>query len=383
VPAPGSSTAQVLAVAAALEAHSEHPLAAAILRSIPNPAPADHVHTVVGAGITGTVDGSPARLGKPTWIDPGSLAADVARLQESGTTAAVVEHGGTVIGVVGVRDELRPEAAETVRALRAAGMKVAMLTGDNLLTARALAGQVGIDDVHAELRPTDKASIVERLRRGGQVRVAMVGDGINDAPALATADVGIAMGAMGSDVAIEAADVALMGTDLRHLPIAVHQARQARRIMLQNVGLSLAIVISLVPLAAMGLLGLAAVVFIHELAEVVVIANGVRAGKVTRTLPAVGGASVVARATALVGAEPATASASRESPDTSHPRGTPAACDCCPPLELVPAQETAQPRFLPTVPAAAGRMSLPLITGPRGHPASVDPAGHPENGEAP
>jgi cation-transporting ATPase G len=154
-----------------------------------------------------------------------------------------------------------------------------MLTGDNARTAAALAGQAGITDVHAELRPTDKATLIEQLREVHRGVVAMVGDGVNDAPALATADVGIAMGAMGSDVAIDTADVALMGTDLRHLPQALAHARRARVIMLQNIGLSAAIVLTLVPLAALGVLGLATVVFIHELAEVVVIGNGVRAGR--------------------------------------------------------------------------------------------------------
>ncbi|MEU3271070.1 cation-translocating P-type ATPase [Saccharomonospora sp. NPDC006951] len=278
VAADGDSAA-TLAVAAALEARSEHPLAAAILAAAPETVPARDVSAVPGAGLEGIVDGAPARLGKPSWIAPGPLAAEVIRLQDTGATVAVVEHAGTVLGLIGVRDDLRPEATETVATLTASGVRVVMLTGDNARTAHALASEAGISEVHAELRPEDKAILVERLRERHQGKVAMVGDGINDAPALATADTGIAMGAMGTDVAIETADVALMGSDLRHLPQALAHTRKARAIMLQNIALSSAIVLALVPLAALGVLGLAAVVFIHELAEVVVIGNGVRAGR--------------------------------------------------------------------------------------------------------
>jgi cation-transporting ATPase G len=198
-------------------------------------------------------------------------------MQQAGATAVLVEDDGQVIGAVAVRDELRPEAAEVIAQLRSDGYHVAMLTGDNHITAASLARDVGIDDVHAELRPEDKARLIEQLR--SQRPTAMVGDGVNDAPALATADIGIAMGAMGTDVAIETADVALMGEDLRHLPQAFSHARRARRIMLQNVGLSLGLIIVLMPLALFGILGLAAVVLVHELAEIIVIANGVRAGR--------------------------------------------------------------------------------------------------------
>jgi len=282
-PAPGHTPGQVLAVAAALEERSEHPLAAAILAASPHPERAEQVEALPGSGLTGTLHGHPVRLGRPGWIDAGPLAPDVARMQHAGATAVLVEEAGTVIGAVAVRDELRPEAGEVVSSLRGSGYRVVMLTGDNPATAAALAAQAGIDphDVHADLRPEDKSRLVGRLREHGPV--AMVGDGVNDAPALATADLGIAMGAMGTDVAIETADVALMGEDLRHLPRALGHARRSRAIMWQSVGLSLAIIIGLMPLALFGVLGLAAVVLVHEVAEVVVIANGIRAGR-TREL---------------------------------------------------------------------------------------------------
>jgi cation-transporting P-type ATPase G len=276
---PGISRDQVLSVAAALEARSEHPLARAIVGAVDRPGEADGVEAVTGAGLTGTVDTRQARLGRPGWIPAGSLQPAVTQMQQAGATAVLVEVDGSVIGAVAVRDELRPEAGEVVARLHGSGYRVAMLTGDNHATAAALAAAAGIPSnaVHADLRPEDKSRIIAELRR--QQPTAMVGDGVNDAPALATADVGIAMGAMGTDVAIETADVALMGEDLRHLPQALSHARRSRGIMLQNVGLSLAVVALLIPLALLGVLGLAAVVLVHEVAEIVIVANGVRAGR--------------------------------------------------------------------------------------------------------
>ncbi|MGH3520592.1 MAG: heavy metal translocating P-type ATPase [Haloechinothrix sp.] len=273
----GASRDEVLALAAALEARSGHPLARAILAEVDNPSPAGDVEAITGAGLTGRVDGRTVRLGRPGWLEAGDLADQVERMQQAGATAVLIERDGKTLGAIAVRDELRPEAVEVVAGLRRHGYHVAMLTGDNIRTAAALAAEVGIDAVHADLRPEDKARLIEQLR--AQRPTAMVGDGVNDAPALATADLGIAMGAMGTDVAIETADVALMGEDLRHLPQALVHANRSRRIMLQNVGLSLAIITVLMPLALFGILGLAAVVLVHEVAEVFVIANGVRAGR--------------------------------------------------------------------------------------------------------
>ncbi|MGX6446454.1 heavy metal translocating P-type ATPase [Patulibacter sp. S7RM1-6] len=277
----GTTTTDVLGVAAALEGRSDHPLAVAILDAAPEiPAAAD-VQAVAGSGLEGTVDGTAARLGRPGFIDAGALAGDVARLQKQGATVILVEQNGTTIGAVAVRDELRPEAREAVEMLTTVGIReVAMLTGDNAATAHALGIQAGIDDIRAELLPEEKLAAINDI--DARQPAAMVGDGINDAPALASARVGIAMGAVGSDVAIEAADVALMGSDLRALPDAIGHARRADRIMRQNLALSAAILLALVPLAAFGVLGLATVVAAHELAELLVIANGVRAARKPR-----------------------------------------------------------------------------------------------------
>ncbi|OZF06065.1 cadmium-transporting ATPase [Rhodococcus sp. 15-1154-1] len=283
VTAAGISREDALAVAAALEARSEHPLARAILASVSTVAAADDVIAIAGHGLTGTLDGADIRLGKPSWFDThpsaDTFGSDVARLQSGGATVVLVERAGVLIAAIAVRDELRPEAADAVRRLTSLGIDTAMLTGDNALTARALARAAGITAVHAELLPEDKAALLADIAAGR--KIAMVGDGVNDAPALATADVGIAMGAMGTDVAIETADVALMGEDLRHLPQVLAHARRARRIMIQNIALSIAIIGVLVPLAATGVLGLATVVLVHELAEVLVIANAIRAARTT------------------------------------------------------------------------------------------------------
>lgn len=193
-------------------------------------------------------------------------------------TVVVVQRGGVTIGAVGIRDELRAETRETVTTLRKMSIGSTMLTGDHRRTATALARLAGIDAVHSELRPADKSRLVQELTAAKPT--AMIGDGINDAPALAAAHVGIAMGTGGSDAAIESADVAFIGQDLRLIPRGLLHARRSRRIMDQNIILSLAIIAALLPLALFGVLGLAAVVLVHEVAEVLVIANGLRAASV-------------------------------------------------------------------------------------------------------
>ncbi|MBA3875873.1 MAG: cadmium-translocating P-type ATPase [Anaerolinea sp.] len=279
MPAAGVDAAEVLRAAAALEARSEHPLARAVLAVAPDIPVAEDVMALAGQGLTGRVAGVEVRLGRPSFVSPGVLAGAAESLEAEGATVVIVERGGVLLGLIGIRDELRPEAGAAVRAIRRLGAEVVMLTGDNERTAATIAAEAGIARVHAGLLPAQKASLVEELRRSGPT--AMVGDGINDAPALATADVGIAMGAMGTDVAIETADVALMGDDLRHVPQAILHARRARTVMRQNLILSGSILVVLVPLAATGALGLAAVVAAHEIAEVLVIANGLRARRAT------------------------------------------------------------------------------------------------------
>jgi len=281
-PADGISRDDLLAWAAALEATSTHPLAAAITAASAKSLPAVDVVEEAGHGIAGRVDGKLIRVGNVRWLPPAALSGASDRMAAEGMTVVVVEADGVVAGLVGIRDELRPESAETVRMLHSQSIGTTMITGDNERTARAIAAQAGIEDVRAEQLPADKARVIETLTA---VRpTAMVGDGINDAPALATATVGIAMGLKGSAAAIESADVAFTGHDLRLLPGALAHARRGRRIMTANIAVALAIIIVLFPLALFGVLGLAGVVLVHEIAEVIVILNGVRAARRPATL---------------------------------------------------------------------------------------------------
>ena len=307
--APGAGETEVLSLAAAVERHSTHPLASAITSAAlagaarrdpadppvtgPAFADAEHVEESAGHGICGTVDGHLVTVGSPRRLAAGELTDQLTALEHEGMTVVVVHRDGRPIGAIGIRDELRPEALVVVATLADHRIGVSMLTGDNPRTASALGAQAGIGDIRANLSPADKVDAVAEMARSRPT--AMIGDGINDAPALATADVGIAMGAAGSDAAIESADVAFTGTDLRLLPRALAHARRGRRIINQNIVLSLVLITALVPLAVTGVLGLAAVVLIHEVAEVVVILNGLRAARTPRA-PAVAGAMSVAPA---------------------------------------------------------------------------------------
>ena len=286
-----------LPMAAAVESASSHPLSRAIVAAAAEPGTnntdaaltAHEVQEQPGRGLIGVVEGKRIRVGSPRWIptDGASGLADrVAEMSQAGMSVVVVEVDGTPAGVLGIRDELRPEAAAAVQALADQGMRSVMLTGDQEVTAQAIAAQAGIpsDQVWAGQLPADKARVVAELV--DKSPTAMIGDGINDAPALAAATVGIAMGVTGSDAAIESADVAFTGSDVRLIPVALAHARRGRRIMTGNIGLALAIIMGLFPLALFGVLGLAAVVLVHEVAEVIVIGNGVRAGRMPRQLTA-------------------------------------------------------------------------------------------------
>lgn len=274
------SETQILGFAAALEATSTHPLAEAISAATPSRPEASDVQELPGHGLTGVVEGQVVRVGSPRWITPHGLTTQADQLANQGMSIIVVEINDQVGGVIGIRDELRPEATEAIAALREQGISTVMLTGDNARTAEAIAAQAGIDEVHAEQLPEHKA---EHIRTSTtQTPTVMIGDGINDAPALASATVGIAMGVTGSAAALESADVAFTGTDLRLIPDALAHAKKGRAIMTGNIALALAIIVVLFPLALFGVLGLAAVVLVHEVAEVVVILNGVRAARSKR-----------------------------------------------------------------------------------------------------
>lgn len=271
----------LLTLAYNLEILSEHPLAKAIVASAkeinPETLEVADFESLTGAGIKARIRGQRFIIGKPSLFqEPGAKAdGEVARLRSEGKTVIAVGAPDKIHGLIAVQDKLRPRARDVIGMLHSMGIKTVLLTGDNEVTAASVGRETRIDEFKANLKPEDKVRAVRELKeRYGAV--AMIGDGVNDAPALAEATVGIAMGAAGSDVAIEAADVALMADDLAKVPFALRQGRRARRISLQNVVFSIGVLAVLVPGAVLNLIGITVAVFAHEVSELLAVANGLR-----------------------------------------------------------------------------------------------------------
>jgi heavy metal translocating P-type ATPase len=275
-----------VAVAAGIEKWSQHPLAKAVVLYAAQqniiPAEVTGFRSLTGSGAQGLWNGSTMYVGSPEFfrtkrrVDITSLDARIELLQQQGKTVILVGSEQRVLGLIAIADTIRPNAAEAIRALHAVGIdKVVMLTGDNKRTAEAIARLAGIDEVYADLKPEDKAAKVRELaKRYGHV--AMVGDGVNDAPALAEATVGVAMGAAGTDVALETADVALMADDLDKLVYALRLARRNQTVVRQNLVLSSVVISVLVVGAISGFLSLPIAVLGHEISEFIVIGSGLR-----------------------------------------------------------------------------------------------------------
>ncbi|MEO5815033.1 MAG: heavy metal translocating P-type ATPase, partial [Gemmatimonadaceae bacterium] len=296
IAADGVADDALVTAAAGVEARSQHPLAHAILEEAKRRgvtvAESTDVEAVSGKGVRGYVGDVFVEAGRALFFEtagqpssgglPAGIRDAIGRVEGSGRTAIVVRQTGgrgkdspQWLGVLGVADTARANALVAIERLRSVGIeRVLMLTGDNARVGHAVATEVGIQEVRADLLPEDKLSIIKDLVREGPV--AMVGDGVNDAPALAHATVGIAMGGAGTAAALETADVALMGDDLERLVFAIGLSRQARSVIRQNLAISLGVIVVLVVAAVTGRVGIGTAVVFHEGSTLVVIANGLR-----------------------------------------------------------------------------------------------------------
>ena len=285
-PAPGVAAAELLSVAAAVETRSAHPLAQAVVRrarqdQLALPA-AGELQTLQGRGVQAPLGAHLIRIGNFALFEaaglsvPDALHSQLRSWGENGKPTMIVARDDQILGALALADPIRANAHATLQKLRALGITaLVMLTGDNARVAHNIAPQVGVTQVRADLLPAQKVEVLrELLAQYGQV--AMIGDGVNDAPALANATVGIAMGAGGSDVALETADVALMANDLAKLPFAVALSRQAKSIIRQNLVISLGVIALLVPATLLGLAHLSLAVIFHEGSTLVVVFNALR-----------------------------------------------------------------------------------------------------------
>ncbi|MCR5882186.1 cadmium-translocating P-type ATPase [Rhizobacter sp. J219] len=289
VPARGASEAELLAVALGVEQHSDHPLAAAIVAGARDKLGRDHpalevrdVQSVTGRGVQAKLGNDAVHIGKAVLFKeipgaqlPPEVVVENDRLVSQGRTTMLVRHGDRYLGILGVMDTPRPSAPAVMQSLKALGIeRLIMISGDNQRVADAVAQSVGLTEARGDLMPDDKVEAIKKLR-GDTGKVAMVGDGVNDAPAMANATVGIAMGAAGSDVALETADVALMADDLAQLPLAVGLSRATSRVIKQNLWVSLGVVAMLIPATILGL-NIGVAVLFHEGSTLLVVINALR-----------------------------------------------------------------------------------------------------------
>jgi len=285
VTATGSSEEDILRCAVALEAKSEHPIAVAILEEARERGveveEATEFKAYVGRGVEASLDGRKyclgnVRLFEELEIDLGGLAPGA---EHDGRTRVILSEGDATIGAIALMDKVREDAPEAVRMLKERGIWVEMLTGDNGGTAKAVAERLAVDRYHSDLLPGEKVSAVERLR--GEGVVVMVGDGINDAPALAAADIGVAMGAMGSDVALETADIALMEDDLTRLDYILELSQATMRRVRENIALSILVKLGVAVLAIPGLVTLWMAIIIGDVGlSLTVVLNAMRLGRI-------------------------------------------------------------------------------------------------------
>ena len=289
LPHSGHSEQELLAIAAGLETHSDHPLAHAVLvhaeRMAVAPARVTDFTILPGKGATGQIDGVPYWLGSHRYLEERrqespAVHAELEQLASTGRSVVVVGNADHVCGMIAIADAVRPATRDAIARLRALGVRhIVMLTGDNGPTAEAVARDAGITEVMAELLPADKVKAVESLsdKYGA---VAMIGDGVNDAPAMARATLGIAMGAAGSDAAIETADVALMSDDLAKVPWLIQHSRRTLAIIRQNIAVSLGVKAVFVVLTLFGAASLWAAIASDMGVSLLVIANALRLLKI-------------------------------------------------------------------------------------------------------
>ena len=275
----------VISLASGLEQYSSHPLAQSIINYAKQNqisiARAHDTEAIFGSGIKGNIDTQIWYLGNPKlFLEMGIVLGDheatINKYQAEGKTVVVLGNKQMIIGIIAIRDTIRENAIDVIKRLHNLGIRTVMLTGDNLQTAQRIASELGIDDVRAGLKPEDKVTAVQELMQEGPT--LMVGDGVNDAPALATATCGMAMGAAGSDAAIEAADIALMADDLSKIEEAMKIGQKARYVSKQNIIFSILVLAILIPAGVGGFITIAVAVLIHEASELLAVANGLRAG---------------------------------------------------------------------------------------------------------